>query len=95
MTTAHTRLNRLNPLDMQDDFVHRHIGLTPPQLHDILTELGLTELDDLIEQVLPTDIVNHEAFTVTDTLSENALIKRMRQLCEGNKVFTSMIGMGY
>lgn len=95
MTTKHTRLNPLNPLDMQDDFVHRHIGLTPPQLHDILTELGLTELDDLIEQVLPTDIVNHEAFTVTDTLSENALIKRMRQLCEGNKVFTSMIGMGY
>ena len=85
----------LNQLEMRGDFVHRHIGPTPQQTHEMLTELGLSDLKEIIEQILPADIVNHEPFKLTETISENAVINHVRKMRQRNKVFTTMIGMGY
>ena len=92
MSNSHISLNQL---EMRGYFINRHIGPNPKQIGEMLAELGLSALDDIIEQALPADIVNHEPLKLTETISESAVIKHMRKMRERNKVFTSMIGMGY
>ncbi|MEQ1546783.1 aminomethyl-transferring glycine dehydrogenase [Methyloglobulus sp.] len=92
MPTTRTSLNQL---EMRGHFMHRHIGPNKQQMQEMLTELGLTDLEEIIEKALPDDIINHEPLKLTETISESAVIKHMHKARERNKVFTSMIGMGY
>lgn len=85
----------LSQLEMRGYFIHRHIGSNPHQIREMLADLGLNELDDIIEQALPADIINQEPLKLTDTISESAVTKHLRKMRERNKVFTSVIGMGY
>lgn len=86
---------KLNQLEMRGQFINRHIGPNPRQTEIMLTELGLRELEDIIEQAIPADIVDPEPLRLTETISENAVISHLRKLRERNRVFTSLIGMGY
>jgi len=85
----------LNQLEMRGDFIRRHIGPNPEQIRAMLAELGLTDLEQIIAKALPADILNAEPLKLTETISENAVIKHLRKIRERNKVFTSLIGMGY
>ncbi|MGR8981332.1 MAG: aminomethyl-transferring glycine dehydrogenase [Gammaproteobacteria bacterium] len=85
----------LNQLEMRGHFVHRHIGPNAQQTKAMLAELGLTELEEIVEKAIPPDIINQEPLKLTETISESAAIKHLRKMRERNKVFTSMIGMGY
>jgi glycine dehydrogenase len=85
----------LNQLEMLGDFIRRHIGPNPEQTRQMLAELGLTDLEQIIDKALPADILNTEPLKLTETISENAVIKHLRKIRERNKVFTSLIGMGY
>lgn len=80
---------------MRGSFIPRHIGPDPQQLQAMLAELGLTQLEELVEKVIPANILNHEPLKLTDTISERAVIKYLRNMRERNKVLVSMIGMGY
>lgn len=85
----------LAQLEMRGNFINRHIGPNPQQTQDMLAELGISELEDIIELAIPANILNHEPLKLTETVSERAVIKHLRKMRERNKVFTSMIGMGY
>ena len=85
----------LDQLEMRGNFINRHIGPNPQQTKDMLAELGLNELEEIIEQAIPANILNHEPLKLTETISERAVIKYLHKMRERNKVFTSMIGMGY
>lgn len=85
----------LNKLEMRGNFINRHIGSNPQQIKSMLIELGLTELEEIIEQAIPANILNHEPLRLTETISERAVVKYLRKIRGRNKVFTSMIGMGY
>jgi glycine dehydrogenase len=92
MTTSPPNLNQL---EMLGDFIRRHIGPNPEQTRAMLAELGLSDLEQIIDKALPADILNIEPLKLTETISENAVIKHLRKIRERNKVFTSLIGMGY
>ncbi len=85
----------LAQLEMRGNFINRHIGPSPQQTKDMLAALGLDDLEDIIELAIPANILNHEPLKLTETISERAVIKHLRKMRERNKVFTSMIGMGY
>ena len=86
---------RLTQLEMRGQFVNRHIGSNPSQIKVMLNELGLNDLDELIGEVFPDNILDREPLRLTETISESAVIKHLRKMRERNKVFTSLIGMGY
>ena len=86
---------KLNQLEMRGNFINRHIGPNQQQTKEMLAELGLNELEDIIEQAIPANILNQEPLKLTETISERAVIKHLRKMRSRNKVFTSMIGMGY
>ncbi len=85
----------LTQLEMRGNFINRHIGPNPQQSQDMLAELGISELEDIIELAIPANILNHEPLKLTETVSERAVIKHLRNMRERNKMFISMIGMGY
>jgi len=85
----------LNELEMRGSFIQRHIGSNQKQSNAMLAELGLNELEDLIDQAIPANIINQEPLKLTDTISERAVIEYLRKMRNRNKVFTSLIGMGY
>ncbi|MGZ5622345.1 MAG: glycine dehydrogenase (aminomethyl-transferring), partial [Methylobacter sp.] len=85
----------LAQLEMRGNFINRHIGPNPQQIRDMLAELGVNELEDIIDLAIPANILNHEPLKLTETISERAVIKHLRKMRERNKVFISMIGMGY
>ena len=85
----------LAQLEMRGNFINRHIGPNAQQIKDMLAELGVNELEDIIALAIPANILNHEPLKLTETVSERAVIKHLRKMRERNKVFTSMIGMGY
>ena len=82
-------------LEMRGNFINRHIGSNAQQIKTMLAELGADELEDIIKLAIPASILNYEPLKLTETMSEQAVIKYLRTIRARNKVFTSMLGMGY
>ncbi|MEM7172574.1 MAG: aminomethyl-transferring glycine dehydrogenase [Pseudomonadota bacterium] len=85
----------LDELKMRGDFVRRHIGPGEEQIDEMLGALGLSSLDELIEKTVPADIVSKEPLAVDDAKSERMMLSYLRQMAGRNKVYISMMGMGY
>ncbi|MDD1643244.1 MAG: hypothetical protein LUQ29_08265, partial [Methylococcaceae bacterium] len=76
----------LNQLEMRGNFINRHIGPNQQQTREMLAELGLNELEDIIEQAIPANILNRDPLKLTETISERAVITHLRKMRERNKV---------
>ena len=85
----------LEQFEMRGSFIRRHIGPDQQQVAAMLAKLGLQNLDELIDQALPENILSHEPLSLTQTISEQAVVKHLRKMRARNKIFTSLIGMGY
>jgi len=85
----------LSQLEMRGNFIRRHIGANQRQTAEMLNTLGLENLEELIEQAIPTNILSDEPLKLTESISEDAVIKHLRKIRSRNKVYTSLIGMGY
>ena len=85
----------LEALEMRGDFVRRHIGPGEPQLAEMLETLGLKSLDELIDQTVPKSIISSTDLDLEPAKSERVMLSYLRQMRERNKVFISMMGMGY
>ncbi len=82
-------------LEMRSDFVRRHIGPGESQIAEMLSALGLESLDDLVAKAVPDSIVDPEPLDLPPIKSERATLSYLRAMSERNRVFISMIGMGY
>lgn len=78
-----------------DDFVARHLGPDDADIKAMLQELGLESLDELVERTVPSAIRLKNPLALPAALSEAAMLKKLRQLAGENRVFRSLIGMGY
>jgi len=61
----------------------------------MFAEIGVTSLDELIDQSIPEKIRLKEALNISDPLSESELLQHLKSVAAQNEVFTSCIGMGY
>ncbi|MDJ0694810.1 aminomethyl-transferring glycine dehydrogenase [Mastigocoleus sp. MO_188.B34] len=78
-----------------DNFVTRHIGPSPEEIQKMLQVLGLSSLNDLIEQTVPPSIRQHHSLKLPAAQSEYAALAQLKELAGKNQVFRSFIGMGY
>jgi glycine dehydrogenase len=86
----------LNDLKMRGDFIRRHIGPGEPQIAEMLDRLGLKSLDDLIDKAVPKVIrSDDEPLDLPPLRTERETQAVLRRVAARNKVFISMIGMGY
>ncbi len=77
------------------NFTRRHVGLNDHTEGQMLEYLGYKNIDDLIEDTIPTNIRLKESISVGDGLSELEYGKHITALANKNKQFRSFIGMGY
>jgi len=77
------------------DFSRRHIGPTPADIEQMLQAVGVSSLDELIEQTVPASIREAAPLNIGPGLSESEMLERMRAIASKNQVFTSLIGQGY
>jgi glycine dehydrogenase len=78
------------------DFANRrHIGPSPEEMDEMLSVVGATDLDALIDDTLPSSIRQKEPLEMGRPLSERELLHRMREVAGKNKLMKSLIGQGY
>ncbi len=85
----------MSNINYQEKFQDRHNGPSASQVEDMLTVLGVSSVDELIEQTVPAQIRKKEALKLPAALSEVAYLEKVAQIAEKNKVFKSYIGQGY
>jgi glycine cleavage system P protein (glycine dehydrogenase) len=76
-------------------FSTRHIGPQADDRDKMLAALGLTTLEQLVDQSLPRSIRSTEPLDLPAALSESETLAKLRQLARRNRPLTSMIGLGY
>ncbi|MFO1088466.1 MAG: aminomethyl-transferring glycine dehydrogenase [Hyphomicrobiales bacterium] len=85
----------LSQLQSGANFIPRHIGPRENELKSMLETVGAKSLDDLIARVVPKAIRTKRPLALPEALSERNALSDLRRIASRNKVFTSMIGMGY
>ena len=91
---AETRQS-LAELEPGANFIRRHIGPGDTQIDDMLSDLGLASLEDLIDKAVPDTIRSDGPMNLPPAKSEREALSYLRKMAGRNRVFTSMIGMGY
>ena len=76
-------------------FADRHIGPTVQQRLRMLTTLGYTSLDSLIDAVVPASIRQRAEADLPPAASETQVLAELRALAAANVTKVQMIGLGY
>ncbi|KAI4148918.1 MAG: hypothetical protein LQ340_004871 [Diploschistes diacapsis] len=89
-----------------DTFARRHVGPSHDCVQQMLGSLDppVRSLDEFVKQVLPADILSSRDLCIDEPLehingreglSESQLLRRLKEISQGNKVMRSYIGCGY
>jgi glycine dehydrogenase len=78
-----------------DKFVSRHNGPREQEVKAMLKKIGVSSVDELINQTVPSNIRLKQPLKVAPALSEYQYVKHLKALGKKNKVFRSYIGLGY
>jgi glycine cleavage system P protein (glycine dehydrogenase) len=76
-------------------FADRHIGPSPEESARMLEAVGFDDPDSLVAAAVPAVIRTGRPLDLPPALSETEALERLRELAAGNRVLTSMIGLGY
>ena len=82
-------------LEMHHDFRRRHIGPDDAESKQMMQTVGVSSVEELIDQTIPANIRLTEEIDIDPPMSERRTISYVRKMKDRNKVFISMIGMGY
>ncbi|HMQ89070.1 MAG TPA: aminomethyl-transferring glycine dehydrogenase [Flavilitoribacter sp.] len=78
-----------------DQFAKRHIGINESELGKMLEVIGVSSLDQLIDETVPETIRIRREMNLPAALSEYEFLEELKKTAAKNKVFKSYIGLGY
>lgn len=84
-------------------FAHRHIGLSPEDLHHISVELGFNSAEAVLERAIPVSIrdsLNNQGISegleaLAAPVDEYTALEELHDIAHDNTSLKNMIGMGY
>ncbi len=85
----------MNNLEHPDKFVNRHIGPNDEEIKEMLEVIGISSLEELIAQTVPSQIRLNESPALGEPLTEYQFLEGLREIAKKNRVFKPYIGMGY
>ncbi|WP_028299163.1 aminomethyl-transferring glycine dehydrogenase [Oceanospirillum beijerinckii] len=85
----------LSELEQHNEFTHRHVGPDAAEQQAMLDSLGVSTLQELIEQTVPGSIRLDDALDMDLGITEVAALAELKALADQNTVNKSYIGMGY
>ncbi|MCD6354408.1 MAG: hypothetical protein J7L95_02560, partial [Prolixibacteraceae bacterium] len=72
-----------------DSFVTRHIGPGKDDVQKMVETLGVSSLDELIDQTVPSSIRMREPMKLQEGLTERKYYRKILNLARKNKVFNT------
>ncbi len=87
-----TQPDFLKPTDI---FVQRHLGPTDADIQEMVATVGLPSIHALIDATIPEEIRLRQPLALSPRRSEQDVLGELRALATQNKVYRSLIGMGY
>ncbi len=89
VTFAHLKIKK------NMNFSDRHIGPNAQEQKEMLKAIGISSLDELIDQTVPAQIRLKNELNIAPPLSEQDFLLHMKHLGSKNKMFNTFIGQGY
>ena len=80
---------------MQGSFESRHIGPQSKEQGSMLQAIGAADLDQLINETVPSGIRNPRPLDIAPAISESTYLRHIYGVSQKNQVFASYIGQGY
>ena len=93
--TTQSPINTLSQLEQNEAFITRHIGPNAEQTQAMLTDIGASSVDALIDEIVPSDIRLPTLPNIEESKTEVKALSDLKQIAALNKVNTSYIGLGY
>ena len=82
-------------LRSQDKFESRHHGKDEQELQEMLSTVGATSLDELIDQTIPAAIRLPKPLNLPKAKSEQEFLQGIKKIARKNAILKSYIGTGY
>ncbi len=82
-------------LSSKHQFHTRHIGPNEREINEMLAVVGSASLDEFIKSVIPSQLRTTVGVQLAAPLSESDALAEIRSIASMNKVYRSLIGMGY
>lgn len=79
----------------KEHFLHRHIGPDKDQTQKMLSTIGVSSIEQLINETIPEGIRLQNEIGLDEPMSEYRFLEEFRELAEENEICDSFIGMGY
>ncbi|KAF9321247.1 hypothetical protein BG003_002757 [Podila horticola] len=78
-----------------DTFVRRHNGPSQGEIKEMLSAIGLKDMDSLTGKTIPDRIRSTRPLALDHGFTEKEVLERLKYIASKNKVFKNYIGMGY
>jgi glycine dehydrogenase len=82
-------------MSSNNSFESRHIGPSQNELSEMLSTIGVSTLDQLIDETVPASIRATKPLSIPAAQSENEYLLSLKEIANKNKVYKSYIGQGY
>jgi glycine dehydrogenase len=76
-------------------FIDRHNGPREADINAMLRSTGVQTIEELIGQIIPSDILLDRPLNLEAPLSESAYLEKIKTMASRNQIFRSFIGMGF
>ncbi len=82
-------------IDPKSDFVRRHVGPGKGEAREMLSFLGYSEMEELVQDTVPDAIRMSRELDLPAAAPEHVLLEEIRAISKDNKIFRSYLGLGY
>jgi glycine dehydrogenase len=79
----------------KDEFVYRHNSPMRKDTEAMLKTIGVSSIDQLIDETIPAHIRLKERMKLPAALTEMELLSMLKSISENNKIYKNFIGQGY
>ncbi len=78
-----------------NNFINRHNGPRGAEVEKMLQKIGVSSIDELIDQTIPQTIRLAEPLAIGDGMNEFQFLNHIKEVGARNKIYKSFIGLGY
>ncbi|GHT51499.1 glycine dehydrogenase (decarboxylating) [Bacteroidia bacterium] len=80
---------------MNDIFVNRHVGVNESEIKAMVQKIGVSSLEQLIDETIPANIRLTEPLELPEAMTEREYAEHIAEVASKNEIFTSYIGQGW